>query len=90
MQTPHLYKLIGEVRNTFCATNDEYGLTVSLDGDSKWIVDESSYLTSLSLASGAAITAPAGYKVSMTVDGVEKEITAGSYKGKIVLTVKKA
>jgi hypothetical protein len=89
MKTPQLYKLIGEVTNTYCATADKYGMTVSLDANSKWVVDKTSYLTGLTVAQGGAITAPKGYSVIMTVDGVKKTIGAGSYNGKIVLTVTK-
>jgi hypothetical protein len=85
MQTPELYYLIGEVSNIYGATDDS--LSVSLNADSQWIVDKNSYLTSLTIAEGATITAPEGYSVFMTVDGVKKSIGAGTYEGKIVLTV---
>jgi hypothetical protein len=88
MKTPHLYKLIGEVKNIYCATGDKNGLKVSLDRNSKWIVDKTSYLTELTVSKGAEITAPQGYSVSMTVDGIKTAINAGEYKGKIVLTVR--
>jgi hypothetical protein len=90
MQTPELYKLIGEVTNTYCPTNDKYGVTVSLDSGSKWIVDKTSYLNSLTIAKDAIIIAPEGYNVSMTINGVKKAISAGSYNGKIVLTATKS
>jgi hypothetical protein len=82
-----LHYLIGEVTHTYRATDDEYGMEVSLDGDSTWIVDETSYLTGLNIADGATITAPEGCSLTMTVDGVNKPIRAGSYEGKIVLTL---
>ena len=82
-----LYYIIGEVIDTYSATNDKYGMKVSFDKDSKWVVDETSYLTGLSIADGATITAPKGYTVTLTVDGVETPIKAGTYKGSIVLTV---
>jgi hypothetical protein len=82
-----LYYLIGEVTHTYCATDNEYGMKVSIDGNSTWVVDETSYLTGLDIADGATITAPEGCSVSMTVDGVSKPIGAGSYKGEIALTV---
>ena len=85
-----LYKIIGEVKDTYSATNDKYGMKLSIDKDSKWVADKTSYLTSLSLAEGAAIIAPKGFTVTMTVNGVKKPIKAGDYKGKIVLTVTKA
>jgi hypothetical protein len=88
MKTPQLYKLIGEVKNTYCATSEKYGLAVTLDANSSWVVDKTSFLTSLTIAKDGSISAPRGYKVTMTVDGAGKEIKAGAYSGKIVLTVK--
>jgi hypothetical protein len=90
MNTPYLYKLIGEVGNTYCETGNKFGVTVSLDASSKWIVDKTSYLTSMTIAEGATIAAPKGYAVAMTIDGVKTEIKAGAYKGKIVLIVTKS
>jgi hypothetical protein len=87
MKTPQLYKLIGEVTNTYCATADKFGVAVSLDANSKWIVDKTSYLTSLTFAQGGTISAPTGYSLTMTVDSVKTAINAGKYKGKIVLTI---
>jgi len=84
-----LYYLIGEVKNTYCTTPDKYGVKVSLDGNSTWVVDKTSYLTGLTIAKGANVSAPKGYSVTMTVNGVNKAIDAGDYKGKIVLTVTK-
>ena len=85
-----LYKIIGEVIDTYSATDDKYGMKLSLDKDSKWVVDETSYLTNLSIAEGASITAPEGAAVTMTVNGVKKPVKAGEYKGRIVLTVTKS
>lgn len=90
MKHPELYYLIGDVKNTYCATDDKKGVTVSLDGKSVWSVDKTSYLTELTIAADGSITSPKGSKVTMTVDGVAKEIKAGTYKGKIVLTVAKS
>jgi len=89
MQTPQFYRLIGEVANTYCATDDKFGVSVSLDAHSKWIVDKTSYLTSLTVSKGAVITAPQGYILTMTLDGIKTAINAGEYKGKIMLTVSK-
>jgi hypothetical protein len=83
------YKLIGVVTNTYCATDDKYGMKVSLDGKSSWIVEKTSYLTGLTIADGSKITAPKGSSVTMTVDGSGTAIKSGSYKGKIVLTITK-
>jgi hypothetical protein len=84
------YYYIGEVKNTYCATDDEYGMEVSLDRNSTWIIDETSYLTGLTIAEGCTVTAPEGYKASMTINGSTKAIKAGDYKGKIVITVTKS
>jgi len=81
--------LIGEGTKTYCATDDKYGIKVSLDGKSKWIVDKTSFLTELTIARGAAVAALQGSKVIMTVDGVEKPIGTGIYKGKIVMKIVK-
>jgi hypothetical protein len=90
MKHPELYYLIGDVKNTYCATDDKKGVTVSLDGKSVWSIDKTSYLTELTIASGGSITAPKGFKLTMTIDGASKEIKAGTYKGKIVLSVVKS
>ena len=80
------YKLLGEVTNTpGPAINN--GVIVSLDSKSTWTVTGTSYLTSLTIAEGAALVAPEGRKVIMSVDGVVTAITTGTYKGDIVLTV---
>jgi hypothetical protein len=87
MNHRELYKLIGDVTNTYCATNEKFGVNVSLDEKSTWIVDKTSYLTSLTVAKGATIKAPEGKSLKMTVNGAAKPIDAGAYKGKIVITV---
>jgi hypothetical protein len=66
------------------------GVIVSFDKDSVWTVAGTSYLTSLTIAKGAGINAPKGYSVTMTLDGVKTVIKAGTYNGKIVLTVTKS
>lgn len=85
-----LYYIIGEVIDTYSATNDKYGMKLSLDGNSKWVVDETSYLTGLTIAEGATITTPEGYSMAMTINGVQTPINAGTYKGKIVIEVSKS
>jgi hypothetical protein len=81
------YFLIGEVKNIFTPTGEKYGLTVSVDGASQWVVDQTSYLTGLTVAEGAAIHAPKGFSLTMKVNGVETPVKAGAYTGKIVLQV---
>jgi hypothetical protein len=65
------------------------GVIVNLTNGSKWTVTGTSYLTSLTIDEGSTVTAPGGGKVTMTVNGVNKEIKAGKYSGKIELTVTK-
>jgi hypothetical protein len=85
--SPDLYYLIGEVNETYAPTKEAHGATVTLDASSSWTVDKTSYLTGLKIASGAKVSAPSGSKLTMTVDGAEKPIAPGEYKGKIVLRV---
>jgi len=59
---------------------------VVVAGDN-WIVDRTTTLQSLRLDAGAAVAAPAGHSLTMTVDGVETGLKAGRYRGHIVLTV---
>ncbi|WP_252131608.1 hypothetical protein [Clostridium caldaquaticum] len=80
------YKKLGEVTNTANAAVNN-GVVVSLTNGSTWIVNGNSYLTGLTIADSSKITAPEGYKVTMTVNGVEKNITAGTYTGNILLKV---
>jgi|GEM_PF-361872 len=63
------------------------GMLVSLDSATKWTVTDTSYLSRLTLAEGAEITASLG-ELTMTVDGVSTPITAGTYEGNIVLSIK--
>lgn len=78
---------IGEVIMTPApAVNN--GVVVSLDADSVWIVTGDSHLTSLTLAPGAVVTAPAGKAVTMLVDGTETPVAPGCYTGKILLQVR--
>jgi hypothetical protein len=64
-----------------------------------WEVTETTKLSSLTIAEGAAIKAPEGYSVTLTVDGVETgqvleswtaknyKFLPGAYKGNVVVTV---
>jgi len=88
LQTPELYYLIGQTKNTYCARfEDPFGVSVFLDENSSWVVDKTSYLTHLSVAKNGSVSAPNGYRVTMTVNGAETHINAGTYDGNIVLTV---
>jgi hypothetical protein len=63
------------------------GVIVSFDKDCVWTVTGTSYLTSLTVAEGAVIKAPEGKTLTMTAGGVKTKIAAGTYAGKIALTV---
>jgi len=85
---PDLYYLVGEFKHTYAPLSASFGMAVTLDGSARWIVDKTSYLRNLSLATGAVLSAPSGRSLTMTVDGVVTPIQAGaSYAGAIVLTV---
>jgi hypothetical protein len=67
-----------------------------------WEITQTTKLSSLTIGEGAAIKAPEGYSVTLTVDGVETgqvlekwsgkdyKFVPGAYKGDVVLTVAKA
>ncbi|MER6081094.1 hypothetical protein [Streptomyces sp. NPDC001833] len=78
---------LGIVTNTVQAAVNN-GVVVKLNSGSAWTVTGTSYLTSLTLAADAAVRAPRGKSVKLTVDGTETAITAGStYTGALTLTV---
>jgi hypothetical protein len=80
------YFKLGEVTNTpGPAVNN--GVIVALGNGSKWVVTGTSYLTKLTFDKLGAISAPAGYKVSLSVDGRAKLLRPGTYSGAIVLKV---
>lgn len=82
-----LYRQINEVVNTVHEPVNN-GVLVTLGSGSSWTVTGTSYLTVLTLASDAAVTAPRGKTVSMTVDGAVTAIERGAtYTGTIELTV---
>ena len=63
------------------------GVLVSLDEKSVWTVTGDSYITSLTLAEGAVVTAPSGKKLAVTVDGQLTQLAAGTVTGKIHIAV---
>ncbi len=77
---------IGMVSTTYAPTSDAYGITASVDAGSTWVVTKTSYLTSLSFGLGG-IQAPAGYRISLTVNGKPMGFKPGSYMGAIVVKV---
>lgn len=80
------YYKLGELTNTpGPAVNN--GVIVTLKNNSKWVVTGTSYLTSLTFPGNGAISAPAGYSVSLSVDGTPKLLKPGTYTGAVVLKV---
>ncbi|MDT7843111.1 hypothetical protein [Streptomyces justiciae] len=78
---------LGIVTNTVQAAVNN-GVVVSLGSGSSWTVTGTSYVTSLALADDAAVRAPRGKTLTVTVDGTETTVTPGqSYTGAITLTV---
>ena len=68
--------------------DEGYGLSLSVTNGSKWEVTEDSYLTELTIDDASSITGANGATITMTVDGEETPISAGTYSGEIVITVK--
>jgi hypothetical protein len=66
-----------------------HGVSLTLNSGSLWNVTGESTLTALTVADGASIKAPRGYKLTMTVNGAAKAIKPGTYNGKITITVAK-
>ncbi|WP_406350347.1 hypothetical protein [Streptomyces sp. NBC_00658] len=81
------YREIGEVTNTAQAVVNN-GVIVTLKNGATWTVAGTSYLSALTIGSGASVTAPAGRTVTLTVDGTATAITPGTtYTGSLTLTV---
>jgi len=78
------------------------GKSKTVESGATWTLTETTRLSSLTIADGAAIKAPEGYIVTLTVDGAETgqvletweglnyKFAPGSYKGDIILTVAEA
>ncbi|MEU6551424.1 hypothetical protein ABZ915_14240 [Streptomyces sp. NPDC046915] len=78
---------LGIVSNTVRpAVNN--GAIVKLNSGSTWTVTGTSYLTSLTVAADAAVKAPRGKTVTLTVDGTPTALTPGTARtGALTLTV---
>ncbi|MEU5702963.1 hypothetical protein [Streptomyces aurantiacus] len=81
------YREISEVTNTPSPVVNN-GVVVTLGTGSTWTVTGTSHLSALTLAADAAVKAPRGRTVTLTVDGTATAIRAGrSYTGALTLTV---
>lgn len=78
---------IGMVAATYAATTDAYGVKVVLGAGANWVVTKTSYLTSLTFGKHGQVTAPAGYKLGMMVDGKPTLFKPGTYTGAITIKV---
>jgi hypothetical protein len=85
--SPQNYRRIGRMQHRFGPATGSNGLSVALDGRSTWVVTKTSYLTALTLAEGARLTAPSGFSLTVTVDGGTVATGAGHYRGAITLRV---
>jgi hypothetical protein len=54
---------------------------------STWLVKETTRLSELTICERAVLTAPEGKYLTLTVNGIGKEIKPGTYKGDVVLSV---
>lgn len=78
---------LGHVANTAQAAVNN-GVIVTLGAGSVWTVTGTSYLTKLTVAATATVQAARGKRLTLTVDGKETALTAGStYTGTVQLTV---
>lgn len=81
------YRELGRVTNTISSAVNN-GALVELTDGAEWIVTGSCYLTGLTVSADSTVTAADGMSLTMLVDGVITELTAGqSYSGSIVLVV---
>jgi len=58
----------------------------SVKAGDTWVVEKTTQLKRLEIGQDAAVTAPEGYDLTLTVDGVDTTIAPGTYEGDIVLT----
>ena len=74
-------------RNGNYSGGEAAGAAASFTAGSVWTVTHDSYLSALTLGEDAAVVAPAGMTLTMTVDGAQTPILPGSYSGDIVITL---
>jgi hypothetical protein len=63
------------------------GNVPKLSAGSTWVVEKTTETSDLLIPDGAAIAAPAGKYLTMTVNGIDLPIAPGKYSGAVVLTV---
>ncbi len=77
---------LGNVVNTPCPVVNN-GVIVSVLEGSVWTVTDTCYLSCLVLEAGSSLQAPAGKKLTLTVDGQARALVPGIYTGAITLTI---
>jgi hypothetical protein len=82
------YYYLGHVANKMFY-NGGNDVSVTLQDGAVWTITGSSTITGLTIGKECKVVASEGEKLTMTVDGVDKPIRAGSYSGRILLTVTK-
>jgi len=85
--TRETFATVGEVDNTYKAIQSEKTLSVSLDWNSTWLVDKTSYLDQLILAEGAVLKSANNKPLKLLVNGKSHKIEAGVYTGDITIKV---
>jgi hypothetical protein len=85
-----------------CNSNPHWPTSITVAPGETWVVEETTQLHKLIIEEGGLVTAPEGYSLTMTVNGVETGgvlqetagadtvLAAGTYRGHIVLTVAEA
>ena len=63
------------------------GVIVTVADGGVWNVTGTSYLTKLTIEAGGNVKGSQGKPLTMTVDGVKKEVAPGEYTGLIHLTI---
>lgn len=74
----------------FASTSAASVTAKSVGSGKSWTVDHTIHLRQLHIAAGARLSAPAGDSLTLTVDGIGREIAPGTYTGDVVLTVTKS
>lgn len=85
--TRETFATVGEVDNTYQAIQSEKALFVSVDGNSTWLVDKTSYLDQLILAEGAVLKSATNKPLMLLVNGKSHKIEAGVFTGDITIEV---
>lgn len=80
-----MFFLVFSAGLTGCGTSPGQSKTVA-NGETWTVSDTTALSGELTIQDGAVVEAPEGYLLTLTVDGVEKAIAAGTYSGDIVLT----